>query len=54
MAVKKLVVGFNDDSEFTAVKRMQRSKIGMRKGYSVLVNGRCSKGVPFFFIRNGI
>ena len=29
MAVKKLVVGFNnDDSEFTAVKRMQRSKIG--------------------------
>lgn len=29
MAVKKLVVGFNDDSEFTAVQRMQRSKIGM-------------------------
>ena len=29
MAVKKLVVGFNDDSEFTAVKRMQRSKISM-------------------------
>ena len=47
--MKKLVVGFNDDSEFTAVKRMQRSKIGMWKGYSVLVNGRCSKGVPFFF-----
>ena len=29
MAVKKLVVGFNHDSEFTTVKRMQRSKIGM-------------------------
>lgn len=29
MAVKKLVVGFNDESEFTAIKRMQRSKISM-------------------------
>ena len=29
MAVKKLVVGFNGDSEFTAFKRTQRSKISM-------------------------
>lgn len=29
MAVKKLVVGFNDESEFTAIKRMQRSKSSM-------------------------
>ena len=53
--MKKLVVGFNDESEFTAIKRMQRSKSSMWKGYSILANGRSPmegvrKGYLLFFL----